>query len=490
MATVGRFWAVGVGPGDPELLTLRAERVLRQVQAIYHAGPAEREGRAWEVVRDLVRPEQAVGVVRVEPMADVTASGGTAAYRPGVERIAADCRRGLDVAFITEGDPTLYSTASAVWQLLAEVAPEVPIEVVPGVSSITAAAARARWPLARRDETLAVVPAPYHADELPALLDAFASLCFLKAPRVVPALLDALEQSRRSYHTLYAENVGTPREWITKDLPSAADRHDYFGLILVRREPDEQPQAPSTPGKLWVVGIGPGDTRLLTGQALEALRAAEVIVGYEAYLQMLGSLRLSAEFRGSPIGAEAERAAEAVRLAEQGRRVALVSSGDAGVYGMASLVLEIAEAMPEVEVEVVPGVTAATAAAALLGAPLGHDFACVSLSDLLTPWEVIERRLEAVGQGDLVLALYNPVSRRRTWQLPRARDILLRHRPPETPVGLVRRAYRPGLACRTTTLERLTTEGVTMETTLIIGSSRTRLINGRLVTPRGYRGEP
>src|SRR5207302_2265342 len=133
-----------------------------------------------------------------------------------------------------------------------------------------------------------------------------------------------------------------------------------------------------------------------------------------------------------------------LKLAQGGRRVALVSSGDAGVYGMASLLLETAENLPEVEIEVIPGITAATAAAALLGAPLGHDFACVSLSDLLTPWDVIERRLNAAAEGDLVLALYNPLGRRRTWQLPRARDILLGQRRPGTPVGLVTRAFRPG----------------------------------------------
>jgi precorrin-3B C17-methyltransferase len=153
---------------------------------------------------------------------------------------------------------------------------------------------------------------------------------------------------------------------------------------------------------------------------------------------------------------------------------------------MASLSLETAEAMPDLEIEMVPGVTAAVAAAALLGAPLGHDFACISLSDLLTPWEVIEQRLEAAGQGDFVLALYNPVSRRRTWQLPRARDLILKYRRPETPVGLVDKAHRPGMRVWHTMLADLTAEGVGMETTLILGNSRTRLVHGRLVTPRGY----
>jgi precorrin-3B C17-methyltransferase len=237
-----------------------------------------------------------------------------------------------------------------------------------------------------------------------------------------------------------------------------------------------------------VVGLGPGDPRLLTPQAEAALRDAEVIVGYDAYLEALKLLGLGAELCGSPIGAEAERASLALRLAAAGRRVALVSSGDAGVYGMASLVLEAAERLPGVEVEVVPGVTAALAAASLLGAPLGHDFACISLSDLLTPWPVIEARLDAAGRGDFVVALYNPLSRRRTWQLPRARELLLRHRPATTPVGLVDRAYRPGARAWLSTLGELTGAGVGMETLLIVGNSGTRIVNSRLVTPRGYGG--
>jgi precorrin-2 C20-methyltransferase/precorrin-3B C17-methyltransferase len=488
----GRFWAVGVGPGDPDLLTRRAVQVLQHVGVIYHAGPEERSGRAWQIIQEVVRPDQAVGVVRTDAMSAL-GNGGRAGYRRGVEQIAADCRRGLDVAFVAEGDPTLYSTAAAVWQLLAEIAPEVPIEVVPGVSSISAAAARVRWPLAQKAETLAVVPAGYHRDDLAALLRTFPNLALLKVPQALPDLLRTLAEAGPECEAVYVENLGTEREWVTHDLASAAGRKEYFALILVRRRVGQASSLPEQPGRLeacptrlWVVGLGPGDPRLLTGQALDILRAAEVVVGYEGYLNLLTPLGLTAERYGSPIGAETLRAAHALEQARQGRRVVLVSSGDAGVYGMASLLLEAAEGRPGVDVEIVPGVTAATAAAALLGAPLGHDFACVSLSDLLTPWEVIERRLEAAGQGDLVLALYNPVSQRRTWQLPRAREILLRHRRPETPVGLVDRAFRPGTQVRHTTLGDLSPEGVTMETLLIVGGSQTRLINGRMVTPRGY----
>jgi precorrin-2 C20-methyltransferase/precorrin-3B C17-methyltransferase len=488
MPGTGRFWAVGVGPGDPELLTLKATRLIGRAHVVCHAGPAEREGRAWGVIRNLLRPEQEVRGILTEAMKDVTPD----AYRPGVEQIAADCRSGLDVAFVTEGDPTVYSTATVVWQLLARIAPEVPIEVVPGVSSITAAAARLGWPLAQKDEPFAVVPAGYHRDYLASFLHAFPTVCLLKVQQALPQLAKALKEFGPTREAVHVEDVSTEAEHISHDLASVAGRKGYFALVLVRRtSQNSAPLAgkPAGPGKLWLVGLGPGDPRLLTPQALDALRGAEMIVGYEGYLQALIPLALTGELHGSPIGAEAERAAWALKLATGGRRVALVSSGDAGVYGMASLLLETAAKVPELDLEVIPGVTAATAAAALLGAPLGHDFACISLSDLLTPWDVIERRLEAVGRGDLVLALYNPASRRRTWQLPRARDILLSHRPPHTPVGLVERAYRPGMCIRHTTLADLSADGVTMETTVIIGSSRTRIVNGRMVTPRGYGGQ-
>jgi precorrin-3B C17-methyltransferase len=240
---------------------------------------------------------------------------------------------------------------------------------------------------------------------------------------------------------------------------------------------------------VFVVGLGPGDPALLTGEARAVLETADVLVGYEAYLDQVRAWRPEADYRPSAIGAERERAALALSLAAHGQTVALVSSGDAGVYGMASLALEALErwvgpARPRLEV--VPGVTALLAAAALLGAPLGMDFAAISLSDLLVPWPTIARRLEAAGAGDFVVALYNPASRGRRWQLPEACAILGRHRAPETPVGLVRAAYRPGQAVRIVPLAAVAREPVDMLTILIVGNSQTRQVDRRLVTPRGY----
>lgn len=246
-------------------------------------------------------------------------------------------------------------------------------------------------------------------------------------------------------------------------------------------------------GRLFVVGLGPGDPRLLTGQALAAIEAAGVVIGYRAYLDQVAELLVGQRLAPGELGDEVGRAELAVRLAGEGATVALVSSGDAGVYGMASPAFEALERWQSAgrelpDVEVVPGVSAMLAAAALLGAPLGADFAAVSLSDLLTPWNVIERRLALAAEADFVLALYNPASRRRTWQLGRACELLLGQRPPETPVGLVRQAHRPDQHVIVTDLAALAEQPVDMSTIVLIGSSTTRRAGPWLVTPRGYRG--
>lgn len=242
-------------------------------------------------------------------------------------------------------------------------------------------------------------------------------------------------------------------------------------------------------GALAVVGLGPGDPRHRTPAAEAAVRSAEVVVGYGPYVDACADLLTPAqETVRSPIGEEAVRAKSAVAEAAAGRRVALVCSGDAGVYGMASLAVELAgDTGADLDVEVVPGVTAALAAAAILGAPLGHDHAVISLSDLLTPWPAIEARVRAAAAADLVVALYNPRSRGRTWQFDAARAVLLEHRSPSTPVGLVTDACRPGQAVALTTLGKIDPDGIGMTTCVIVGSSTTRVSGGRMVTPRGYR---
>jgi len=241
---------------------------------------------------------------------------------------------------------------------------------------------------------------------------------------------------------------------------------------------------------LFIVGIGPGGRPHMTGRALEAIAAAEVVVGYTLYIEMLGELVAGKTVVSTGMTREVDRCAEAVRLALAGRAVAVVSTGDPGVYGMAGLVLELlAETDPagQVAVELVPGVSAVHAAASLLGAPLMTDFAVISLSDLLTPWATIRQRLEGAGAGDFVVALYNPRSKKRVTHLEEACTILARHRPGTTPAGVVRNALRDGQQVELTTLTALPTCAVDMMSVVVIGNSTTRLLQGRLVTPRGYR---
>jgi cobalt-precorrin 5A hydrolase/precorrin-3B C17-methyltransferase len=245
-------------------------------------------------------------------------------------------------------------------------------------------------------------------------------------------------------------------------------------------------------GRLAIVGIGPGARDLLTPRAVAELRRARIVVGLDQYLhQVEDLLRPGTTVRSSGLGQEQERAAAAAADAAAGHAVALIGSGDAGIYAMGSPALEtlatLATAGVTAEVIAVPGVTAALAAAALLGAPLGHDHAMISLSDLHTSWEVIERRVAAAADADLVVCFYNPASRERDWQLRKALAVLAGRRPPETPVGWVRDASRPGQSVATATLATFDPAVADMRTLVIVGSSRTRLAAGRMVTPREYR---
>ena len=241
--------------------------------------------------------------------------------------------------------------------------------------------------------------------------------------------------------------------------------------------------------KLTVVGMGPGEYEAMTLRAVKALNTCDVIVGYTVYVELAKPYFPDKEFLTTPMKREIERCEMAFAEAEKGRSVAMICSGDAGVYGMAGPILELGEKHPEVEIEVVPGITAALSGAAVLGAPLMHDFAVISLSDLLTPWEVIEKRLDCAGAGDFVVCLYNPMSRRRRDHLARACAILRRHRPGTTVCGWVKNIGRAGEERRLLTLEELEGEQVDMFTTVFIGSSSTQQLSGRMVTPRGYEAK-
>lgn len=241
-------------------------------------------------------------------------------------------------------------------------------------------------------------------------------------------------------------------------------------------------------GKIFIVGMGPGDKSMMTGQAIEAMENSDIIAGYTVYVDLVKDLFTGKEFFTTPMKQEIERCRKSFEFAMEGKNVALICSGDAGVYGMASPVYELLDEYPEVEVSVIPGVTAAISGAAVLGAPINHDFCVISLSDLLTPWEQIEKRLKAAIEGDFSIVIYNPSSKKRADYLKRACDIMLSSGADEKRAcGYVENIGREGTRAHVCTLSELKDESVNMFTTVFIGNSRSKLIGDKLVTPRGYR---
>ena len=241
-------------------------------------------------------------------------------------------------------------------------------------------------------------------------------------------------------------------------------------------------------GRLIVIGFGPGDKGNMTFRAADAVQNADVIYGYEVYTDLLKELFPKKEFISSKMLKEVERCTLAIQEAEKGRTVAVVSSGDSGIYGMAGIVYQIAEERrSDITIDVVPGITAASAAASLLGAPLMHDLAIISLSDLLTPLDLIMKRVECAGEGDMIVCLYNPKSKKRTDYVERAADILLRFRKADTPAGIARNIGREEENITITTLGKLKHEKIDMFSTVIIGNSQTYVYEGKMITPRGYR---
>ena len=237
--------------------------------------------------------------------------------------------------------------------------------------------------------------------------------------------------------------------------------------------------------KIYVVGIGPGKKGDMTFRAYDALEKSDIIIGYKTYIDLIKEYFPEKELISSPMKKEVDRCREVVEIAESGKTVSLISSGDAGIYGMAGIMLEIVP--EEIETEIIPGVTASNAAAATAGAPLMHDFATISLSDLLTDWDLIKKRVDLASQGDFVISLYNPKSKGRTTQIEDAAEIMLIYKLPETPVAIVRNAGREDEKVTAATLGTMLEHEIDMLTVIIIGNSKTFMRNGKIITPRGYK---
>lgn len=239
--------------------------------------------------------------------------------------------------------------------------------------------------------------------------------------------------------------------------------------------------------KLYIVGFGAGNYSGMTLAAERIIKSSDIIIGYTVYADLMRKFFPDKKYMTTPMRQERERVILALEKVSEGNTVSLICSGDSGVYGMAGLALELSEHYPEVEIEIIPGVTSALSGGAVLGAPLTHDFAVISLSDLLTPWEKIEKRLECAAMGDFSIAIYNPSSKKRAEYLAKACEILLKYKNKNTVCGYVKNIGRDGEESRITTLGELKNISVDMFTTVFIGSSETRIINGKMVTPRGYK---
>jgi precorrin-2 C20-methyltransferase/precorrin-3B C17-methyltransferase len=510
----GRFHGVGVGPGDPELITLKAARLIAAADVVaYHAGVGK-ESNARRIAASLI-PDTAVEERLDYPVTTGTTEhpGGYAGaladfYEESAARLAAHLEAGRDVVLLSEGDPLFYGSYMYMHDRLSE---RYRTEIVPGVPAFAAGAAVAAAPLVRQTDVLTVLPGTLPEPELARRLADTDAAVVMKLGRTFPAVRRALEAAGRLDHAVYVERASMEGE---RRLPVAEvdpATVPYFSLILVTGDsrngtrsrkpgeatPAERPAtktpATKTPAgtavaaaELLVVGLGPGPDAWLTPEATAALAEVEHVVGYAPYVDRVPQRPgLTRHASGNTV--ELERARLALELAKSGERVAVVSGGDAGVFGMATAVFEAAEdpAFGQVPVRVLPGVSAVQAVAARAGAPIGGDFAVVSLSDRLKPWEVVERRLRAIAEADLVLAVYNPASRSRTEQIATARRVLLEHRKPETVVVVGRGIGRPGESLTVTTLGELDPATVDMRCLLIVGASGTRVsAAGRVWTPR------
>lgn len=495
--STGKLWGVGLGPGDPELLTVKAARLISEAHVIaYHSA---RHGRsiarsvAEPYLRDDQLEERLVYPVTTETTDHPGGYEGAIAefYELSAKRLAEHLDAGRDVVLLCEGDPFFYGSYMYMHERLCD---RYEAEAVPGVTSVSAASAVLGRPLVQRDEVLTVLPGTLPAPELARRLADTESAAVLKLGRTFGSVREALAESGKLDDAYYVERATWQVQRVEPFAGVDPESVPYFSLALVpspayaARKSGVQVDAPEprTGGEVVVVGLGPAGPEWLTPEAVEALAHAEHVVGYGPYVAKVPQ-RAGQQRHASGNRVETERAREALALAGGGARVAVVSSGDPGVFAMASAVLEQASLQEDaVSVRVLPGVTAAQAAASRVGAPLGHDYCVLSLSDRLKPWEIIERRLDAAAAADLAIAIYNPASRSRTTQLAQAREVLLRHRAAETPVVVARDVGGPEEAVRVTTLGELDPSTVDMRCLLIVGSSRTRVTNGQVWTPRSY----
>lgn len=491
----GKLWGVGIGPGDPELVTVKAARVIGEADVVaFHSA---RHGKS--ISRGVAAPYMREGQIEEHLVYPVTTEtvdhpGGYQGamdefYEEASATLAAHLEAGRDVALLAAGDPLFYSSYMHMHKRLAH---RFDSEIVPGVTSISAASATMGTPLVEGEEILTVLPGTLPEAELTRRLRETDAAAILKLGRTYPNVRRALTDSGRIDDARYVERASTSRERVTSAAQVSDDEVPYFSIAVIPSPSNSRPrEGTENIGEVVVVGLGPGDQRWTTSEAAQELSRATDLVGYGPYIDRVphrpGQRRHASDNR-----VEAERAAMALDLAKNGATVAVVSSGDPGVFAMAAAVLEVAadEQWRDVPVRIVPGMTAANAVASRVGAPLGHDYAVLSLSDRLKPWDIVAQRISAVAGADMAFAVYNPASKSRTWQVAAMRDLVLEHRSPDTPVIIGRDVAGAQESVRVVRLADLDPSDVDMRCLLIVGSSTTTVRehpDGRRVfTPRRY----
>lgn len=494
----GTLWGVGLGPGDSELVTVKAARVIESADVVaYHCA---RHGRS--IARSVAQPYLRDGCIEERLMYPVTTGtadhpGGYRGalddfYTQSAQTLAAHLRAGRDVALLAEGDPLFFSSYMHMHKRLAD---EFRTEIIPGVTSVSAGSAAIKVPLVEGEETLTVVPGTLPVERMRDAFSRADALAVIKLGRTFSAVRTALAQAGRLDEAWYVERASTSVQRVTPAADVNPVDVPYFSMIVVPgRRNNPRTLQPSEPtGEVVVVGLGPGADEWTTPQVMRELAQATDLVGYKTYLARV-TPRPGQRLHPSDNRVEAVRAEFALDLAARGAKVAVVSSGDPGVFAMASAVAEVA-AEPrwaDVTVRVVPGMTAATAVAAAVGAPLGHDFAVISLSDRLKPWEVIADRIRRAVAADLVVAVYNPGSASRTWQVSALKDILTETLSADRVMVIGRDVGGDEQSLTVTTVGDFDPAVVDMRTLLIIGSSATTVVRrpgGDLVyTPRSHPG--
>ncbi|MGB7383317.1 MAG: precorrin-3B C(17)-methyltransferase [Rhodococcus sp. (in: high G+C Gram-positive bacteria)] len=490
----GKLWGVGIGPGDPELVTVKAARVIGEADVVAFHSAQHGRSISRGVASRYMREDQ-IEVHLVYPVTTGTTDhpGGYQGaidefYEQAAERLAEHLVSGRSVALLAEGDPLFYSSYMHMHKRLAD---RFDVEIVPGVTSVSAASAAMETPLVERDEVFTVLPGTLPVDELARRLRTTDAAAIMKLGRTFPTVVRALELSGRLAEARYVERASTDRERVLAIGDVDQSEVPYFSIAIVPSPSNNNVAADPLPGEVVVVGLGPGADHWTTDEVRDEIAAATDLVGYVTYLDRV-STRPGQARHASDNKVESERAAFALDLAKRGKRVVVVSSGDPGVFAMAAAVVEVA-AEPQwrdVPVRVVPGMTAANAVASRVGAPLGHDYAVISLSDRLKPWTVVAARLSAVAAADMAIAIYNPASKSRTWQVGAMRDLLLEHREADTPVVIGRAVGTADESVRIVTLEKLEPEDIDMRCLLIIGSSQTEAVESdagtRVFTSRRY----